>query len=291
MFFQVQHTTKFTYGAPVFLEPHTVRLHPRCDVTQRLLRFGLEVDPRPAGRSECIELDGNSTTRLWFDGLHESLTLTATSGVETLLASPFDYFLEPDALELPMTYAGAQAALLELYRTPSGPEREVADFAGGIAREAGGRTGPFLTTLNGRIYDMCEKVIRMEGAPLPPAVTLSRRQGACRDLTLLFMEACRSVGIAVRFVSGYEAGDPETRDRYMHAWAEVFLPGAGWRGYDPTHGLAVADRHVTLAAGPTPDATRPISGTFRGAETTSDMAVTLSIRVTETPPEPDAPQG
>ncbi|MSS71779.1 MAG: transglutaminase family protein [Candidatus Latescibacteria bacterium] len=279
MFFEIVHTTRFVYSRPVFLEPHTVRLRPRCDCAQRLVHFTVGVDPLPAGRSECIDLDGNTSTRLWFDGLHESTTLTATSGVETLCARPFDYFLEPAALELPMTYSGAQAALLEPYRTPSGSEREVADFAGAVAREAGGRTNPFLAALNGRIYETCEKIIREEGDPLPPAVTLARRQGACRDLTMLFMEACRSVGIAARFVSGYEAGDPETQERYLHAWAEVYLPGAGWRGYDPMHGLGVADRHVALATGPTPDQAQPISGTFRGTGATSSMAATLSIRV------------
>jgi transglutaminase-like putative cysteine protease len=94
------------------------------------------------------------------------------------------------------------------------------------------------------------------------------------------MDACRAAGLATRFVSGYQEGDPTRAERELHAWVEVYLPGAGWRGYDPTYGVPVADRHVAVAAGLTPRAAAPTSGTFRGTGTGSTLRTEIRMRVT-----------
>jgi transglutaminase-like putative cysteine protease len=94
------------------------------------------------------------------------------------------------------------------------------------------------------------------------------------------MDACRALGLGARFVSGYQEGDPDQPRRYLHAWAEVYLPGAGWRGYDPSHGLAVADRHVAVAAGMRSDLAAPISGIFRGTGVSSRMQAEIRLRTT-----------
>ncbi|MEE2871411.1 MAG: transglutaminase-like domain-containing protein [Candidatus Latescibacterota bacterium] len=91
--------------------------------------------------------------------------------------------------------------------------------------------------------------MRLEGRPMAAAETLARVRGACRDLAVLFIVICRTLGLAARFVSGYRAGAQNQQERYMHAWAEVYLPGAGWRGWDPSLGLAVAGAHVAVAMG------------------------------------------
>ncbi|MBV9488781.1 MAG: transglutaminase family protein, partial [Verrucomicrobia bacterium] len=134
-------------------------------------------------------------------------------------------------------------------------------------------------TLNGRIHDEFPRIIREEGAPNSPEVTLKLRTGSCRDVAVLFVETCREAGIAARFVSGYQKGDPDREARrYMHAWAEVFLPGGGWRGYDPTHGLATADHHVAVAATRRPRDATPIQGAFQGAGAESKMDAHVTIR-------------
>src|SRR5262249_17936328 len=104
-----------------------------------------------------------------------------------------------------------------------------------------------------------------------------QRQGACRDLAVLFIDACRCLGIAARFVSGYQEGYGSTAKQDLHAWAEVYLPGAGWRGYDPTHGLAVADRHGAVAAAPDPLNAAPVTATYRGDNVTSEMNTQVSV--------------
>ena len=283
MYFAIRHSTCFTYDRPVFLEPHTLRLQPRGDGVQRLTRFALEVSPQPAGSSQCLELDGNAAMRLWFEGEHPSLTFTAASEVETAPRNPFDFFLDSGALQLPLRCADNLVPLLAPYRIPRSPEGEVAELARGIAGEAGDHTLPFLSALNTHLHQTCAQIFRADGDPLPPERTLDLRQGACRDLTVLFMEACRCQGIPARFVSGYQADAPEEERRDLHAWAEVYLPGAGWRGYDPTQGLSVVDRHVALAAGPTHEQARPTEGTFRGTGAVSRMEAEISIQTSSTP--------
>ncbi len=282
MFFRTRHVTRHGYSRPVFLEPLTVRLRPRSDCTQRLLDFDMQVAPAPTGRSECLGAEENAETLLWFEGHHTSLTITATSTVETLRANPFDHIVtEPHAVTLPMEYPGGLGVALEAHRRRSAPSSEVSEFAQSTLRDCEGQTQSFLSTLTSRIWETFEKTVREEGAPQPPSQTLARRSGACRDLTVLFMDACRALGLAARFVSGYHEGDPDEPENHLHAWAEVYLPGGGWRGFDPTLGLAVADRHVALAAGIDPEGAAPTAGTFRGTGAASRLGSELEVHTAE----------
>lgn len=122
-------------------------------------------------------------------------------------------------------------------------------------------------------------MIRKDGAPYPPHQTLAERRGACRDLTLLFMEACRAVGLPARFVSGYGQGWAPRAERYMHAWPEVFVPGGGWRGYDPTVGMAVLERHIAVAAAANYEDAAAISGGYYGKGRTIGMDAQISIQM------------
>jgi transglutaminase-like putative cysteine protease len=203
--------------------------------------------------------------------------------VETLRTNPFDYLLETGAMELPVRYRPESRAALAAYQAfDQPPGSVVTEFANEILAGAKRQTIVFLTKLCGWIAGSFQNEIRPEGAPLPPEVTLAKRSGSCRDLAVLFIEACRAVGLAARFVSGYQSALDSDGDRHLHAWAEVFLPGAGWRGYDPGLGLAVADQHVALASGLTPLAAAPSVGTFRGTGVSSNLESQIVIRTTDT---------
>jgi transglutaminase-like putative cysteine protease len=210
---------------------------------------------------------------MWFGGETETLSVRVAFSVETLRANPYDYIVtDPLALRLPMRLEGGLARALSHYRTRVRVNRDVDRFAQHIAAQASQETIPFLTTLNAAICERSRKVIREEGPPMPPEQTLAERTGSCRDLTVLFNDVCRAVGIPARFVSGYWHAETEREKRHMHAWAEVYLPGGGWRGFDPSYGLAVADEHLAVAASSEPSGAAPITGTFRGtgAEVTMD---------------------
>nr|WP_281353955.1 transglutaminase family protein [Solidesulfovibrio aerotolerans] len=124
-------------------------------------------------------------------------------------------------------------------------------------------------------------VVRHEPGILDPDAVLAAGEASCRDLAVFYITACRHVGIPARFASGYHEGDPDSTERDLHAWAELLLPGGGWRGFDPSLGLAVADRHVVVAAAPHPDDASPVSGSFRGDGVTARL--THHIRLKESP--------
>jgi len=282
MRFAIDHLTRYEYSRAVFLEPHTIRLRPRSDGFQRLIRYQLDVNPKPAVLSEALDAEGNAVAHAWFSDATESLELRVSFEAETLKANPFDYLVIDPALQpLPLAYEQRDLLLLAAcLDSPPSVDGPVSRFARSVADGVSGQLLPFLSQLSRQIHQQIEVPIRELGEPMPAERTLRERRGACRDVSVLFMACCRSLGIAARFVSGYQQGDSDAERRYMHAWAEVYIPGGGWRGYDPTHGLAIADDHVALAASARPELAAPTSGSFRGTGATSRMHTELTIRTT-----------
>jgi transglutaminase-like putative cysteine protease len=274
MLFTIDHTTEYRFTRPVFLEPHQLRFCPRSDGAQRLARFDLHIEPMPAGKTQSLDAEGNLVTLAWFNEVHDRMVLRATSEVETLRENPYDYLVTPQNVRLPVTYQPWEAALLAPARRRSAvpihvdPARELAEQMREASR---GEVVPFLARLTETICHRFKVVHREQGSPWPPATTIEQRQGACRDLAVLWIDICRSVGLAARFVSGYQEGDVDQDKRFLHAWGEVYLPGAGWRGFDPTNGLAVADRHVVVAAAADPQNAAPVAATYRGSNVEAEL--------------------
>ena len=237
-------------------------MHPRSDSWQKLHDFVLSVQPQPQNRSESIDLDGNHVSKLWFTTPTERLSIQIMTKVETYCANPFNYLLEPWAITLPIEYPNFLFKQLQPYLQSYSfiPDSAALELAQEILQETQGNTLNFLFALNQRIYQSCEYITRETGEPWQAGVTWRNKKGSCRDLTVLFMEVCRATGLAARFVSGYQEGDPDLIEGELHAWVEVYLPGGGWRGYDPTHGLAVSDRHIALAASAIPSYAAPVVG-------------------------------
>jgi transglutaminase-like putative cysteine protease len=277
----VTHSTVYRYERAVTLEPHTIRLRPRVDAAQRLLNHQLSIEPRPAGTAGLLDQDGNVALQAWFEGAVEELAVATTFEVETLRANPYDFLLPtPDALALP----GVPPAALSHYveGRSDGPIRQ---FAERIAAQADRQTMPFLKTLVVSLFETSRHIVRPLGDPRPAAETLVTREGSCRDLTVLFCACCREVGLPARFVSGYERESAFQEHSYMHAWAEVYIPGGGWRGFDPSRGLAVSTSHVAVAAAADPALAAPISGSYRGTAS-SAMQFQIQMQAYESPIAP-----
>jgi transglutaminase-like putative cysteine protease len=257
------HTTTYRYSEAVQLEPHTFRLRPRDDASQRLIQYALSISPEPAGRSDCLDQDGNVVVDAWFDRPLETLTVLSAFTVETLRTNPFDFLLREYSAPL-------RTALAPYLREPAAGVRAFAE------RIAAGATHKldFLAALNRHIADEFRFLARDTGAPNAADDTLSTHEGSCRDLAVLFCEAARAKGIASRFVSGYEFTMPRQNSQ-MHAWAEVYLEGGGWRGYDPSAGLAVSTGYAAVAAAADPLLAAPVTGTFRG---TADARMEFAIQ-------------
>ncbi len=260
--YHIQHQTQYTYNQTVWLGAHILRLRPRCDGWQSLHEFNLQVSPIPQGQSEIIDLDGNNTIQIWFDRPVESLMIHTSSVVETHIQNPFNYIIDSWGSQLIIDYPASLSGQLQPYLKPYGlvGDAIVGEIARDILSQTDNNLLSFLYALNNSIYQHCEHLVRHTGEPWLPSRTWQNKQGSCRDFVVLFMDVCRAVGLATRFVSGYQEGDTEQDGRDLHAWVEVYIPGGGWRGYDPTLGLAVCDSHIALAASALPKYCAPVVG-------------------------------
>jgi transglutaminase-like putative cysteine protease len=280
MNFDIQHSLHYEYDRPVFLEPFIIRLRPRCDATQTLIAYSLTCDPEPTVFHEGTDAYGNNITVATFDGKHEHLTIKAGTRISTLLEDPFNYIItDRNALTLPMSYSQSEAAALVPFLQRKATIKAVEKLACHIKEKAGANTSNFLSELADYIHDNHTQLVREQGNPWSSEVTLRRGEGACRDFTILFIDACRAMGLAARFVSGYGYTPESDAPDHLHAWAEVYLPGAGWRGYDPTLGLATADHHIPLASGIDENGAAPTTGSFRGTKAHSEFNFSLKIDV------------
>lgn len=278
MIYEIRHRLDYQYSSPVYLEPHCLHLLPRSDAWQSLKQFHLKVEPQPTVISEITDALGNSAHKIWFRGLTDKLVLEASSVVEITRRNPFDYLLCDNLLSLPAHYSDSLIPLLEPYRKQEGIDQAVEEFARGIAFRTGHETLGFLSELCLEIHNRIRHVTRKDGSPWSPERTLMEGKGACRDLSALFIACCRSQGLAARFTSGYGQSLDNLSFGELHAWAEVYLEGGGWRGYDPSMGLAVSEQHVALASSPIPEFVSPVKGFFRANGAASSLQTQVKIR-------------
>lgn len=283
MLLSIDHNTTYSYGKKVVLTPHIVRLRPRDGGGQMTHMFSLKTDPPEAGRSVNSDLDGNTTVTLWFSGECDSLAIDTHCVVETLRENPFGFIVsDVSFLDLPMRYLPEEKTALGPYLALGRKTaRAVSELRETIISESGGRTTDFVLSLCEHIHDNFPHVAREHGSPWPAERTLREKKGSCRDLVELFASVCRSAGLACRHVSGYALSKRRRKGDELHAWAEVYIPGGGWRGYDPSSGLAVADRHVAVASGATNGLTAPVSGSFYGDG--AEPQLRFRVRVRKTP--------
>lgn len=270
----IRHRTVYRYSTPVAFAPHVLRLTPRAEGLRRLTRT-LNVTPEPVEVTDFSDAYGNTCTRVTFGGeAVDELVIDSRLDVEPLTEP-----LRP-AVGLPLLpWWTPPDDSLALYRQPD-ESAEVAALAQRLAAEVGREPLAFFDHLCSTLYSTLDRKIRVEGAAQTPAETLRSGRGACRDLTVLFLAVGRSLGLAGRFVSGYQ-GQEQSLDgrRHLHAWPEVYLAELGWLGWDPTHGIRVGAGHVALSAAPEQAATMPVEGGFyfNGPTVTSTLSYEISF--------------
>ncbi len=280
MRYSISHSLNYSYNRPVFIEPQTIRLRPRSDSLQQVLVFKLDVIPVPDGISEQIDQECNNTATLWFSGKYQNFLISSKSEVEVTETNPFNFIVtDNDFLTLPIVYQQSYRQYLYPYLSHQHPSSELDKFVRPVIEESSGETIPFLVRLTSRIHNEFDRSEREIGAPMTPKETIIKRNGACRDLAFLFMAGCRTIGLATRFVSGYRWSEDLVEQHNLHAWAEVYIPGAGWRGFDPSTGLAVTNQHVAVVTAADPVDTLPVSGTFRGTGVRSRLEYNVTINL------------
>lgn len=274
--FEILHETRYVFSNPVLLEPHLVRLSPRPDFFLRRIAEETIVWPAPIGSAHLLDQNDNRVRHFWFAG--ETTSLSIQSRLTVLLNdfNPFGILVHPpEALHLPMRYAPEIAGALVYALEIEEDSDALTTFARDLVAQSDSETLKFLERTASTLQRDFFYEVRTFGPPRTASATLQLRSGSCRDLAVLFVQICRSAGIAARFVSGYNipaAGEtPE-----LHAWGEAFVPGGGWIGFDPTLGTAVNGSHIPLAAAARALQTAPVSGTFRGmAQANMEAQITI----------------
>lgn len=211
-------------------------LRPRMNCAQRLLAFDIRITPTPAGTAECLDQHGNLALNARFDAATTELRASQFT-VGMLRANPFDYVLAGESLRLPLWYRDPLRTALAPHRTDAHVADSVKQYAPAAAAGAQRNARAFLVMLWRNIFQTYRQMIRPSGPPWASGQTLSSQEASCRDLAVRFCDVCRVMQIAARFVSAYECAAASNQEYYMHAWAVVYLPRIGWRGYDPSRGL------------------------------------------------------
>jgi len=244
MDYQILHQVHYEYDQPVRLEPHRLLLHPRQDPHQRVRHFALQIQPYPLGQSWNWDLNGAMPLTCWFQDPVTSLAIQMQTCVSIDHPNPFAFLLDPWAARLPLDYPHSlyQSLAPDLITSP---DPHLASLVWEWQQEVQGNTVGFVCLVNQWVHEHCRYQERPSGDPWPPYVTWTRQQGSCRDLAVLLLTFYRLAGLAARFVSGYAW--TEQGSHHLHAWTEVYLPGAGWRGFDPTQGLAVGEHHIAVS--------------------------------------------
>ncbi len=267
MLLSITHTSRYTFSQPVSLYPHVFRFRPRDLRTQTIRAFSLHIDPKPSGWIENRDAAGNEVEFAWFNEEASEFRIEARMEVETHPDNPLDFIIFPfESTHFPVVYRTDDDVALTPFLHPMAIDNEVTDFADAIARECEDALIPFVLLLMQRIKERVAYGVRETGDPLQPRQTLMGAKGSCRDMVVLALAALRHKGVAARFVSGYQyVADDAEHD--LHAWVEVYFPGGGWRGFDPTRGLAIDERYVRVASGAAPVNTLPITGSYSGGAT------------------------
>lgn len=266
---RVSHLTRYEYDRQVGLTPHLLYLRPRESAAQRLVSHRLTVQP---DARLCEIRDPHDNNLCWAHFWERSSVLNIRSDceVETRLPNPFDFILKPYAVPFPFKYEPVFDFALGPYLAPpfDDTQARLRAWLDEHFVDRPGETVPFLSALNSLLYQTLRYTRREERGIQPSATTLALGGGACRDYAVLFVELVRTLGLAARFVSGYMFSAPDDDHRTagaMHAWAEVYLPGAGWRGLDPTHGIWCDETFIPVAHAAQAESVNPIQGSIYSA--------------------------
>jgi len=289
----IYHLTHYKYDRPVTLGPQVIRLRPAAHSRTRVISHSLKVGPEGHFINHQQDIYGNWLARVVFHEPVREFRIEVDLTADMSVYNPFDFFIEEDAKVWPFSYPEAIADDLAVYRQAEAPGPRLAAFLATVPRDPMDVID-FLVMLNSKIASEIGYVIRMEAGGQTPEETLEQGTASCRDSAWLLINALRHLGFAARFVSGYliqlkpdlQALDgpsgTETDFTDLHAWTEVYLPGAGWVGLDSTSGLLAGESHIPLAATPHYANAAPMAGLASYAEVDFNFEMQVT-RVAEHP--------
>ena len=280
---RINHLTVYQFAGPVTFQPHRLLLRPREGHNIRIESLALDIAPARHQIKWYRDVLDNALAVVNFQEGGPRLSIGSDVILQHYDVTPLDFIVEDYAVRYPFQYPPEERVDLAPFQQLVYPQQQAAlqlwlEQLG--LTQGSMETYVLLDRLNRTIASQFQYVVREEPGVQPPAQTLNSRSGSCRDYATLFIEACRTLGLASRFVSGYshtpgnEAGNATT-----HAWAEVYLPGPGWKGFDPTAGELTGSRHIPVAVARHPETVPPVAGSFIGPKGPAPI-LSVGVRVT-----------
>lgn len=275
--YKILHRTYYNFSGAVTLGPHYLRLRPREDHSLHIESSTLTITP-PATLLWHRDVEGNSVAMATFDEPANQLAVESEVFIQQYNEAPLDFLVADYAVNYPFTYQPNDLIILAPFMAL--PEQETRTMLSEWITKFWQPNEPIQTytllqRLGTHIHQTLTYRVREEPGVQTADQTLNSGTGSCRDFALLFMETARCLGLAARFVSGYLHAQPSANDYgATHAWAEVYLPGAGWKGFDPTVGAMAGTDHFAVAVARLPESVPPIEGSFVGLPgSTMDVGV------------------
>jgi transglutaminase-like putative cysteine protease len=262
---RIKHLTEYFFSAQVTLNQHKLLLRPREGHDVRIESSKLDITPAFNIKWQRDVYD-NSLALVTFNERTDKLIIASEVVIQHYGPAPYDFLLESYAVNYPFSYATNEQIDLAAFQQPTFPEYQllINNWLQKLSLNES-ETFALLVKLNQTISRQFRYQTREQAGVQTPEQTLSKGSGSCRDYATLFIEACRQLGLASRFVSGYlHAPATEAGNATTHAWVEVYLPGTGWKGFDPTSGEVAGNRHIAVAVARNPEAVPPVSGSFIG---------------------------
>jgi transglutaminase-like putative cysteine protease len=276
----ISHKTVYKYENPVELNPHSIFLKPLQRSYYNVEHYNLQIFPSPEGLVERSSIEGNPFFQTWFSGQCEALEIMVSFDVLVFPFNPFSFILDLDFIkninpegENIFQYDGHEEILLYPFlRTIQ--DTPLLEFAYFYFKEHSENPLGYLMALTAAVHAQWHHIIRTEENLWDPQTTFNKKEGSCRDLSWMLIQMLRMQGLATRFVSGYAYNQELVEGHELHAWVEVYLPGAGWIGLDPSLGLFADQNYIPCACSSDAQNTLPIHGNYAG-----EGAATLTTHV------------